>query len=40
MGSGGADSSGRGEDLRLGEVGGDVEDVDQQSGGDCWVGSE
>ena len=39
-GSGGADSLGRGEDTRFGEVGGDVEDVDQQSGGDGWVGSE
>ena len=40
VGSRGADSSGWGEDPRFGEVSGDVEDIDQQSGGDCWVGSE
>ena len=40
MGSRGADGSGQGKDLRFGEVGGDIEDIDQQSGGDCWVGSE
>ena len=36
----GVDSSGWGKDLRFGEVSRDIEDVDQQSGGDCWVGSE
>ena len=39
-GSGGADSLGWGEDSRSGEVSGDVEDFDQQSGGDCWIGPE
>ena len=40
MSSGGADSSGWGEDPRFGEVGWDIEDVNQQSSGDCLVGSE
>ena len=40
MGSRGADCSGWGEDLGFGEVMWDVEDFDQQSGGDCWIGPE
>ena len=40
MGSGGADCLGQGEDPGIGEIGGDIEDSDQQSGGDCWIGAE
>ena len=40
MSSRGEDSPGRGEDSGFGEVGWDVEDLDQQFGGNGWIGPE